>query len=74
MCLEIQTSARGNANSRYADHQNDQNDSVPKSKVGTYLYVAPEVIAEKNYDGKVGISDVASTLKLEYILVELFHV
>uniref|UniRef100_A0A061SGC3 Sulfur stress regulator n=1 Tax=Tetraselmis sp. GSL018 TaxID=582737 RepID=A0A061SGC3_9CHLO len=34
--------------------KSDQNDSVPKSKVGTYLYVAPEVIADRNYDGKVG--------------------
>uniref|UniRef100_A0A061R595 Sulfur stress regulator n=1 Tax=Tetraselmis sp. GSL018 TaxID=582737 RepID=A0A061R595_9CHLO len=32
--------------------KSDQNDSVPKSKVGTYLYVAPEVIADRNYDGK----------------------
>jgi len=32
--------------------KSEQNDSVPKSKVGTYLYVAPEVIADKNYDGK----------------------
>mmetsp|Transcript_32449 Transcript_32449/g.58064 ORF Transcript_32449/g.58064 Transcript_32449/m.58064 type:complete len:345 (-) Transcript_32449:136-1170(-) len=32
--------------------KSDQNDSVPKSKVGTYLYVAPEVIADGNYNGK----------------------
>uniref|UniRef100_A0A7S1SVZ9 Protein kinase domain-containing protein n=1 Tax=Tetraselmis chuii TaxID=63592 RepID=A0A7S1SVZ9_9CHLO len=32
--------------------KSDQNDSVPKSKVGTYLYVAPEVISDRNYNGK----------------------
>ena len=36
-----------------AHPQSDQNDSVPKSKVGTFLYIAPEVIADRNYDGKV---------------------
>jgi hypothetical protein len=41
--------------------------------VGTYLSVAPEVIEKDKYEGKVGLSDVASTLKLEYVLVELFH-